>query len=216
MQNSYLNNNLDQNQNIMTLTGKGQVTAIPDLAILRFGVESIGENLTEIQNENARISQTILQSLQQMNINDIKTAQYNIQKVYEYIDNQQIDKGYLVRNIFEVRLKNMDQVGLVIDLAVANGANVVDLVEFDISDPNDYYLQALNLAIKNAQEKAMSITETLDIIVDSVPKRVTETSTLPITTRSIALREGAFATPVETGSKLIEASVTMEFVYYKL
>jgi uncharacterized protein YggE len=74
MQNSYMNNNLDQNQNIMTLTGKGQVTAIPDLAILRFGVESIGENLTEIQNENARISHTILQSLQHMNINDIKTA----------------------------------------------------------------------------------------------------------------------------------------------
>jgi uncharacterized protein YggE len=110
----------------------------------------------------------------------------------------------------------MDQVGLVIDLAVANGANVVDLVEFDISDPNEYYLKALNLAIKNAQEKAMSITETLDIIVDSVPKRMTETSTLPITTRSTALREVAFATPIEAGSKLIEASVTMEFVYYKL
>ena len=208
--------NTCDNQNIMTLTGKGQVTAVPDIAVLRFGVETRGENLTEIQSENARISQAVIQALRQQNIKDIKTAQYMINKVYDYENNRQIDKGYLVRNMLEIRMMDLDQVGTVIDLAVANGANVVDLIEFDVSDPNQYYLLALSLAVKNAQEKAVSTADTLDTIVDSIPKSVTETSTVPIFTRNVALREGAFATPIEAGTKLIEASVTMEFVFYKI
>ena len=213
MQNQSNNHN---DQNIMILTGKGQVTAIPDIAVLRFGVETIGENLTAIQSENARISQAILQSLKQLGITDIKTALFSINKVYDYVDNRQIDKGYSVRNILEVRMRNMDQVGRIIDVAVANGANIVDFIEFEVSEPDIYYLQALNLALEDGKQKALSMAETLDIIVDSVPRRVTENSTSPIIPRSVNLREGAFATPIEPGTKQIEAMVTMEFEYYKI
>jgi uncharacterized protein YggE len=213
MQNQSMNHN---DQNIMTLTGKGQVTAIPDIAVLRFGVETTGENLTAIQSENARISQAILQAIKQLGITDIKTAMFTINKVYDYVDNRQIDKGYSVRNVLEVRMRNMDQVGRVIDVAVANGANIVDLIEFEVSEPDIYYLQALNLAVEDAKQKAFSIAETLDIIVDAVPRRVIENSTSPIIPRNVALREGAFATPIEPGTKQIEAMVTLEFEYYKI
>lgn len=203
-------------QFIMTLSGKGKVTATPDLAILRFGVETTGENLSVIQNENARISQAILKSIKQLGITDITTAQYTINKIYDYVDNRQIDKGYAVRNLLEVRLKNVDQVGKVIDVAVANGANIVDLIEFQVSNPDTYYLKALNLAVEDAKQKASSIADTLGIIVDLVPRKVTENSTSPIIPRNISLREGAFATPIEPGTQQIEASVTLEFEYYKI
>ena len=106
MQNSRTQPNPEHN--IMTLTGKGQVTAAPDLAILRLGVQTTGENLTDIQSENARISQTVLQSLQQLGITDIKTYLYDFNKFYEYEDSRQIDKGYSVRNILEIRTNNLN------------------------------------------------------------------------------------------------------------
>lgn len=47
--------------NTLTVTGFGSVTAIPDMAIIRLGVYTTGDNLSTVQNENARISQMILE-----------------------------------------------------------------------------------------------------------------------------------------------------------
>lgn len=199
--------------NIMTLTGKGQVTAAPDLAILRLGVQTTGENLTDIQNENARISQTVLQSLQQLGITDIKTYQYDINKIYEYEDSKRIDKGYSVRNILEIRTNNLDQVGSAIDTAVYYGVNIVDLIEFDVSDNQGYYLQALDLAVENAFQKANTIAISLGLLSTPVPIRIIEVGALPVPTRLLGSREGAATTPIEPGSKQIEANVNIDFIY---
>jgi uncharacterized protein YggE len=211
MQNSYINHTAEQN--IMTLAGTGQVTAVPDLAILRLGVQTSGENLVDIQNENASISQVVLQSLQQIGINDIKTYDYEINKMYEYEDSKRIDKGYSVRNILEIKTNNLDQIGSAIDTAVYYGANIVDLIEFDVSDKDGYYLQALDLAIANAISKANTIAGSLGLMNPPVPTRITEVGTMPSPTRLLGSREGVTATPIEPGSKQIEANVIIEFTY---
>ena len=199
--------------NTMILAGTGQVTAVPDLTILRLGFQTSGENLVEAQNENARISQAVLRSLQQLGITDIRTYAYNINKIYENEDNKQIDKGYSVRNILEIRTNNLDQVGYVIDTAVYYGANIVDLIEFRISDKEAYYLQALNLAIENAIIKADSIAKNLGLLNPPSPIRIIEIGTTPVPTRLLGSREAAFTTPIEPGSKQIEANVNIEFIY---
>lgn len=199
--------------NMMTLTGEGEVTAIPDTAILRLGVQTTGDNLSDAQQENARLSQAVLESLKQLGITDIKTFQYEINKLIEYENGNRIDKGYSVRNILEVSSNNLDQIGELIDTAVRNGANVVDLITFEVSDSDQYYFQALNLAVMNAFEKAQSIMEGLGIMALPVPKHITENTTFPTPFQSIGLREGAFTTPIEAGNMPIKASVTVEFMY---
>lgn len=199
--------------NIMTLTGKGEVTVAPDLAVLRLGVQTNGEPLTDIQNENARISQAVLDALRDLNVTDIKTYQYTIDKLYEYENGKQIDKGYTVRNIFEIKTKDLDNVGYIIDTAVNNGANVVDFIEFQVSDSNFYYYQALDLAIKNAYQKAILIAESLGIPNAPVPIRINEVVTPPTATLDFARKESIAATPIEPGNKQIQASVVMKFLY---
>lgn len=199
--------------NTMTLTGKGQVTAAPDLAILRLGVQTTGENLVDIQNDNAEISQTVLQSLQQLGITDIKTYEYDISKLYEYEDSKRVDKGYSVRNILEIKTNNLGQVGSVIDTAVYYGANIVDLIEFDVLDKESYYLQALELAVENAISKADTINRSLGLMSPPIPFRVIEAGTLPATTRLLGSREGAATTPIEPGGKQIEANVNIDFFF---
>jgi len=212
MANNNSNNHLKYN--IMTLTGNGRVTAIPDIAILRLGVQTTGEDLTLAQSENARISQTVLQALNQMGITDIKTFQYSIDKLYDYENGNRIDQGYSVRNILEIRMSNMNQVGAVIDTAVSNGANVVDFIDFEVSDTTDYYLEALNFALMDAYQKAKSISINLGLMMEPIPVKIDENSTSPIPySRTYAAREGAFTTPIEPGNKQIEASVTVEFIY---
>jgi uncharacterized protein YggE len=198
---------------LMILNGTGQVTAIPDIAVIRLGVQTNGEDLAAVQQENARLSQAVLGAIEGMGITDIKTYEYTINKNYEYQDGKQIDKGFTVRNIFEIRTSNLDQVGELIDVSVDAGANVVDLIDFEVSDINAYYNEALNNALDNAFEKARSITANIGVLLNPIPAKITENTITPIPFRNLAMREGAYATPIEPGTKQIEASVIVEFTY---
>lgn len=209
----YDNSNNCCDENTMTLIGKGLVTAEPDIAILRLGVETIGSDLTTAQEENARLSQAILESLRRLGIDDIQTFQYAINRLIEFDNGKRIDKGYSVRNILEIRTDKTDQIGLIIDTAVRNGANVVDLVSFEVSDTYEYYLQALNLAVMNAWDKAKSIAETLGLNYVPVPRRINENEVMPVPFRTIGFGESFITTPIEAGIQRIEASVTVTFVY---
>lgn len=200
--------------NILTLTGKGQVTANPDIAVIRLGVETTGLNLAEAQTENAQRMNSVIQALNRMGVTDIKTYQYLIDKVYDYQNGTRIDRGYTVRNIIEIRLTDMASAGYVIDTAVANGANVVDFISFEVSDADLLYRQALNLAVADAIQKAESLMRSLGIRTELFPSRITENSAPPVPySQFSAAREGVAVTPIQPGNKQIEASVTVEFIY---
>lgn len=210
----YANNNNNCCDNRMILNGNGQIIAIPDIAILRIGVQTTGENLTTAQQENARLSQSFLEAIQQLGITDFKTFQYNIDRQYDYENGTRIDRGYSVRNIFEIRTQNLDQVGTVIDTAVAAGANIVDFINFEVSNLDTYYQQALNLAVRNAIQKAKSISVSLGINVNFIPSKITEISNPPLPlSATFSSRGEMFATPVEPSDQQINATVTAEFTY---
>lgn len=198
--------------NTMILTGNGQISVVPDVAVIRLGVQTTGENLTEIQQENARISQAILQAMQQFGITDIKTFQYTIDKIFDFENGTRIDRGFTVRNILEIRTNYIEQVGRLIDTAVNYGANVVELITFEVSNSEVFYQEALNKAVQNAYQKAKSIANSLGIKVDPIPKRITEG--IAATPFTPVFRDGAaFATPIVGGTTEIEANVTVEFDY---
>ena len=195
----------------MILTGRGQVTASPDTANINLGIQTTGDNLEAIQSANAQKSQSVLQALQQIGITDIKTIQYSIDKVFDFENGNRIDRGYSVRNILEIKTRNKDQVGYIIDTAVNNGANIVEFVSFEVSDREFYYQQALNLAIEDAIQKSESIAANLGTQIKPIPIRIVENSTLPIQPRQF--QQELASTPIIPGDIKIEATVTVEFLY---
>lgn len=195
----------------MILTGHGQIPVAPDTAIIRLGVQTTGENLSQIQADNARISQSIIQVLQRMGITDIKTFQYSIDKVFDYVEGRQIDKGFSVRNVLEIKTNNLEAVGAIIDASVKAGANIVDLISFDISNREYYYQQALNMAIMNAIQKANSITMNLGLTGSPVPVKIVENTAMPFI--PVQREFAAAPTPIMPGTLNVEANVTVDFVY---
>lgn len=200
--------------NTMILSGTGEVTALPDTALIRLGVLTTGDNLAGIQQDNAEISQAILESLQQSGVEDIKTFQYTIDKLYDYENGVRIDKGFSVRNIFEIRTHQLDKVGEIIDTSVNNGANVVDVIAFEVSEPQLYYNQALKLAVMDSIRKAESIADYIRVDLNPIPINITENSAVPTPlSQNLFLREGAAVTPIEPGTKQITAIITAKFMY---
>lgn len=196
--------------NTMTLTGQGAVTATPDLAIIRLGIQTTGYNLSRIQSDNAQANQNIIQALNQAGYTDIRTAQYTIDKAYDYQDGNQIDKGYTVRNILEIKTNNVSQVGAIIDTAVEMGANVVESISFELSNPQLYYQRALNLAINNAIQKAKSIADNLHIKLFSIPTHIVENSASPAPVQEF---QRQVATTILPGELNVEAFITANFLY---
>jgi uncharacterized protein YggE len=168
-----------------------------------------GEDLSRIQAENARISQSVIQALQRMGITNIKTIRYSIDKVFDFVDGRQIDRGYLVRNILEIKTNNIEATGNIIDASVNAGANIVELISFDVSNREYYYRQALNMAIINAIQKAESIA--LNLGLSSAPQIVSivENTAIPF----LPVQRELAATPIIPGAINIAADVTVEFVF---
>lgn len=195
----------------MTLTGQGRVTLVPDVAVIRLGVQLNGGDLTSVQAQNAMLSQAVIDALHRMGITDIRTYQYTIDKFYENINGTSVDRGFTVRNIMEIRTRDINQAGAVIDAAVNAGANAVDLISFEVSDPESHYLRALDLAVMSAVEKAKSLSLELGTPVELIPVSITETSSVPRPIQPFQ-RELA-ATPIVPGAVTVEADITAEFAY---
>ena len=196
--------------NTMTLTGQGAVTATPDLAVIRLGVQTTGYNLSRIQSDNAQVNQNIIQALNQAGYTDIRTAQYTIDKAYDYQDGNQVDKGYTVRNVLEIKTNNVSQVGAIIDTAIEMGANIVESISFELSNPQLYYQRALNLAINDAIQKSKSIADNLHIKLFTIPTHIVENSASPAPVQEFKRQ---VATTILPGELNVEAFITADFLY---
>lgn len=212
MSQEYMSRNTKQG--CMNFTGRGEVSVEPDIAVVRLGVETSGSNLQELQSQNAELSESILLTLRQQGIHDINTFQYQIDRLYDFQDGARIDRGFSVRNILEFQTNQLDQLGLVIDSAVASGANVVDFISFEVSNLDYFYREALNLAVENAIDKANSVSSHLGYRSVPVPICIMESGAMPLPFGPQFASRDAFAvTPIIPGSEEIVAMVTVEFMF---
>ncbi|QSB11368.1 SIMPL domain-containing protein [Lysinibacillus fusiformis] len=198
----------------MTVTGNGQVMATPSSTQIQIEVQTQGNNVQGPQQENATIMNQVIQSLIALGIprDQIQTASYRITPLYNFEDGKQIFNGYEVVNAISVNVANTNNLGLIIDTAVENGANRIANIQFKMDHTGAYYQQALSLALQNAQLKAKTIAETMHLPLQPLPiEIVEEQANTPILYRSMAVSSGV--TPIEQGQIAIDATVRVKFQY---
>lgn len=201
---------------VITVTGNGKVDAQPNYVQLQLEVSTEGEDLSRVQQENANLMNQVIQSILALGIprENIQTSTYNIVPNYDFVDGRQVFRGYEVRNAITVKVTDTAQVGTVIDTAVQNGANRVSSVQFRIDDTSPYYQQALRLALQDAQTKAKTIAETMQLPLHPNPIEIVEESqNQPVAFKSVAMAEQNFTTPIEEGQITISAAVRVKFQY---
>lgn len=201
--------------NKLKVFGKGSINVKPDVAEVTIGVITENQQLDVAQEENSRITKQVIDSIKGMEVlaEDIQTENYNINANYDYIDGKQVFRGYLVSNYLKVSIKNIDEVGAVIDTAIKNGANNVRGITFIVSDSARYYYEALRLAIDDAQNKAMSIANSLKVKLNLVPIQIYEQSNRTMAPLSMNLKAAVLSTPIEPGENKITADIEAIFIY---
>lgn len=202
----------------LTVTGIGSVKLEPNVATIKLGVETQDEELTTAQQTNAQKLDQVIDSLIQIGIpeENIQTVDYFIFPQYDYIDGKQQFRGYEVTHLINVTIEDLEQTGEVIDTAVANGANRVSNISFTVQDPQSYYQEALASALKNANSKAQTIAQTMNLQIDMTPISIDEQLPPSQATPQTMVKSEAFgatSTPVQPGQLEITARVETKYQY---
>lgn len=202
----------------ISVGGEGVVEASPDSATISVGVVSRSNDATKVQADNARIATNVINSIAALNIErkNIRTGNYNFRQVYRYDEKgNSISDGYEVTNTVTIFVSDLNKVGKVIDVALSNGANQVNSLNFGIRDKEKFQNEALRLAVRDAQKKAEIVAAELGKVIVSV-RNVSINSTLISAPHmeKMALRsnmDSTFETPIESGTLSYSASVHVEF-----
>lgn len=204
------------NKNNMIFEGKGIVKAKPDIVVINIGVVTQNNDLMAAQAENAQKTNTVINTLESKGIEekDIRTQNYSIEPMYEYIDGRQEFKGYRVVNNLSVTIRNINAAGAIIDSAVAGGSNIVNNISYSLSDPSRYYNKALILAVRNTIEKAGIVAAYLKVDINQVPFNIIEEGYdyAPVYEGTM-LKAAVASTPIQPGEIEVTARVKAQFNY---
>ena len=146
-------------------TGTGSVFAVPDLAVVRISVQNEASTSEQAQTENTRRSNEVIEFLKSSGIldKDIQTVGYNIYPRYDFISFQREQLSYEAINTLEVKIRDLDSVGQILQGVVSAGANRVDSLNLTVEDEDVLRREARQQAIEQAEEKAKELASDLDV-----------------------------------------------------
>ena len=142
------------------VSGSGEVAVVPDIAYINIGVHSEAEDVTSALEANNTQAAELTEALKAEGIEekDIQTANFNVYPQTRY-DNmgQPVGTSYVVDNTVYVTVRDLANLGKMLDTAISAGANNIYGISFDIADKENALAQARELAIKDAEVKAQSV-----------------------------------------------------------
>ncbi len=202
-------------QHTITVNGQGSVSAKPDTAHVTLGVQIQNEQLAAAQTQATTQMNAVLAALKQDGINDkdIQTVNYSVNVMTDQ-KNPGINQvtGYMVTNMVDVKISQIDKVGSIIDDAVSAGANNVGGIQFTIENMDTLVQQARQMAMTDAHDKAQQLAKLGDVTL-GMPVSITENSSTPPRPFDVGATSaaGSAAVPIQTGESVISVSVTVSY-----
>jgi hypothetical protein len=168
-------NYLDPMPTTITVTGEGEVLAIPDVGTFSFAVTADGFDAPTAQEESGTKVNDILAFLAEQNIaeTDIKTQNYNLNQKWKYeqgvcfsegyCPTNRVEDGYTVSQRITVKVRETDIAAAVIGGVGERGATNISSLNFTVDDTDALRAEARAIAITDAREKAVVLAEQLGV-----------------------------------------------------
>jgi uncharacterized protein len=191
-------------QHSIVVTGQGSVSTVPDRAQVSFGVSTDARTASAAMRGNAADMTKVIAAVKAQGIAaaDVRTDMISLSPRYSQSGDAVV--GYTATNSVSATIRNLAKIGSTIDAAVDAGANQVSGPDLVRGDMTALYRAALRAAIANAKGKAQTGLH-LRRITD-----VSEASSAPVP-QPLTKAGADAATPVEPGTQLVEAAVTVTF-----
>ncbi len=205
----------------ITVQGQGEVTATPDMAMINSGVTTQGATAREALDANSKAMADLMAALEAAGIEarDVQTSNFSVSPNYVYSDARDDNgytlppkiQGYQVSNSVSVRVRDIEQLGAILDRSVDVGANTINGISFMVADPTPLLDEARKAAFTDARRKAELYAEvageTLDDL-ESISESQGYSSPEPM---AMYARADAASVPVAAGEMSFSVSVTVEW-----
>ena len=142
---------------LLSVSADGTSEARPDLATLNLGVTTEGQTAQAALQENSRRMSALTQALRRAGVaeRDIQTSNVSVYPQQQYREGQEpLITGYQANNTVTAKVRNVDNVGRVIDAVVAAGGNNINGVTFSHANPEAQLDIARRDAIAEARRRA--------------------------------------------------------------
>jgi uncharacterized protein YggE len=202
----------------LSLSATAQIKIDPEYAAITSGVVIRADSAQlAVRNNSAAMSQ-VFSSLRRAGIAeaDMQTTNLSVRPVYSnnsYNNNEERRIiAYEARNTVTAKVRDLNDVGRVIDAMVTAGANNIEGINFGAEDTAEAMDDARRLAVTRLMEKADLFADAAGFELCGIT-RMSESSARPQFANAMASRsfaEGA-DTPVAAGTLTLSASVNADF-----
>jgi uncharacterized protein len=204
-------------QRTISVSGVGQVRAEPDQASIRAGVQTRAQSAQEAIEENSQQMNALLDSLREAGVadEDIQTQTFRLRPLYEEQRQPEFEMrqivGYHVENIVEVHIRDLEEIGTILDQMIEAGGNIIGNIRFEVGDRADLIDQARDAAMVDARHKADQLAEAAGAVVAEV-LTIEETDLTPRSAPAVRADIPEAAVPIEPGAETIEVMVQVTWV----
>lgn len=204
----------DDYKNTISVQGQGKVYAKPDIAIVDLSVVTEGKNIKDVQDRNTKKMNGVIDFLKDFGIEDkdIKTINYQIYPRYNY-ENRVIPEiiGYEITQTLEIKIRNLEKIGEILDKSVGAGINQVSSLRFWIDKDDELKEEARKIAIDDAKKKAKNLASELGIKLIKLTGYNDDSSyyPVPVYREELGIGGGGPAPEIQTGENEIVVNVSL-------
>jgi uncharacterized protein YggE len=203
----------------LDISATGEVTRVPDLAIISAGVQTLQPTATGAIEENATRMERVRAALKRAGIadKDIQTSTINLNPEYVYENNRPPRlTGYRASNTVNVKFRDLKRTGAILDALVAEGSNQISGPNLTIDKPDEALDEARTKAIANGRARAELYARALGMRVTRLLS-VSESggyAVPPPMPMAYARAESAMAdakTSIDPGTQQLQVNLSMSF-----
>ena len=209
--------NAQYEKQTLTVNGKGEMSAAPDVAYLNLAVETMAKSASQAVKENAEKTNSVMEAIKaKLGENDkVSTAGYNLSPIYEYNNqtNKSEFKGYKASNQIVAEVHNLKQIGAIIDSTAEAGLNNISGLRFDTTKSAELRKKALAEAVKDAKATAEILAQAAGVKITRI-LQLSPSYDYPVPVYrdfAVAKEAAAAPTPIEPGDLTINATVNIVF-----
>lgn len=204
----------------ISVTGEGEVSIAPDMAILNLSVLREADTARDAVSAGSEAMKQVLAALKAAGIaeRDLQSAGLRIQPRYTQPGSQgrpQAPKiaGYAASQGLTVRVRDLAALGTILDKVIALGVNQGGDVTFVNDDPKPSLAEARKRAVADAMERARTLAEAANVKLGrilSIEESSARPGPVPMPKMMRAAAADSFV-PVERGENSYGASVSVVF-----
>lgn len=167
---------LDPMPAIISVSGEGEVLAVPDIGQFTFSVRAEASDAATAQEQSGTAINNIIAFLKESGVEekDIKTVNYNLYPRYRWEEQvcipgtfcrggEQVQDGFEVNQSVQVKVRNTDNASAIITGVGEREATNISGLDFVIDDTDALKMEARELAIADAKAKAEKLATDLGV-----------------------------------------------------